>query len=309
MNFDTFKPPIAVISLTDICLLNCSFCNNSKKYSKNNIMELEKFKIIIEKFIEQGIFSFEITPTVGDSIIIENLYEYFDFLENHPKVEKYFWFTSLVSKKQLSKEKFEKIFNNRTKFYTVVSVYSLISTNFFKKTNSTLKKFNIFKSNLDLLLKHVNTTVIVRDRTDFSILESICFKKIVNECKNSNIIFGTNAVDIDRNIIPISERKNICCNFMINFGCFMNGDISMCMYADFYKKNIIGNIFTDDLKEILDNYYYKNINSELCKNCYLYDGIDTDKSDFKSVYNESFKFDSFLGEYKNFRIGGISEIN
>jgi len=298
------KPQIVVITLTDNCALTCSFCNNNKKFK--NVMPFESFKMIIEKFISEGIYSFELTPTVGDSITISNLYQYFDYLEQHPKVNTYFWFTSLVSSHKLSDEEIDRLFLNRKKFYTVVSIYSLHYNNYKVRTQSSKATFNIFDHNLTKLLELnlPKDQLILRNRSEGNRLDEILF---VNKMKEyPEPLWETCSKD---SLNYNGSREQLCCNFYINFGCFLNGDITTCAYADFRKEAIIGNVFNFSLKEILYNYYNKHRDADICKNCMLYDPIEGSNKTPIDEFNESFGFKTFRNREQNFRIGGINEIS
>jgi hypothetical protein len=296
MSVNPFSPKIAVINITDKCILSCDFCNNSKK--NFNVMSLDTFKRVIDNFISLGIFSFEITPTVGDSITVPNLSDYFDILENNPYVRCYFWFTGLAFNNNL-----DSIFFNRKKLYTVISIYGLTEKSFISRTNSSKYIFSIFFKNLNKVFSFSNSTIIFRNRTT-SKFDDTLFSSFASKYSSFNFFFEKLSVDT----FSTSSKTNVCCNFFINFGCFINGDITTCAYADFKKNSIIGNILTDDLSCLsskLSNYYLDFLDMPICSNCSLYDPINYSGSNFSFIFNESFTFNSFIDRSFDFHIGSI----
>lgn len=294
-----FIPKIAVIELTNNCYYNCTFCNKDK--GKMNQMPFETFKVIVNKYIELGVESFELTPTIGDAVVLKDFNKYINYVLS--KNKKVFFFTSLGTL-DFDPEFLKNIFPQHKDFYAVISVYGLTFKAFNKVTTSPLHIFKLFKKNLLYILnefKNTNRTLIFRNRNKN---DEVFFKQLSIKYKCDNFRFETFSGDsncTDKSLIQ--ERDNICCNFIINPGCDIHGNIKGCMYGGYDNNFIIGNVFTDDLNEIYSNYFKKNLENDFCRNCILYDSIelklDCSVQDIKKV---SYTFSSFL-EKENFNIG------
>jgi len=304
---EKFKPRIVVLDLNDPCYLNCNFCPKNSIHHKfmTNSNNLEKIFYIIDYFIELGVQSFEITPTIGDSINNKNIIEILDYIKS--KNKKAFMFTSLLGKD--SSDIIKKIprIIDRPDFYLVISIYGLTKKTFFQKTNSN--DFLNFKKNLFFLLDNFkelsssldNSFLILRNRFNNSVsLDYKLFESLEKKYSNSRILFESYHPDIYK---TNNKYNNICCNFLINFGCNLKGEVRFCNYA--YGAPIIGNIFDGTFNQNdLNKYFEKYLNNEFCKNCILYEEVEN-KHD---IINESYKFKSFKNEGIDFNIGLTKEI-
>jgi len=288
-----FIPKIIVIDLNDPCYLNCSFCPKTKDtvFTKNSFL---KIKILLDYFISFGIESFEITPTIGDSINNPYLIQILDYLLHYNK--KVFMFTSLVGNiKDL------KTIINRPNFYLVISTYGLTKNSFKKHTN--VNKYSNFIMNLLFVLNNFkpkdNNYIIIRNRFDNK-KDSILFKSLINKYQSDNIFFELYHPDITSTKDSSTKDSSVkfCCNFLINFGCDINGDIRFCNYA--FGAPIIGNIFKDNLNDILNNYFQKYLNNSFCSSCILFDEVDLEgkENNYKNNYILSYSFKSFLNNKK-----------
>jgi hypothetical protein len=321
--FNTFKnksfyPKIVVLDLNDPCFMNCSFCPKSSpdiklSYSNKYNNYLNNVYSIIDFFIDLGVQSFEITPTIGDSINNKYLLQILEYINSKNKNS--FMFTSLLGPGK-DIPNIDKIINTPN-FYMVISVYGLTKKTFYKKTKSN--RFQVFKNNLLNVLnlksnnKSKNNFIIIRNRFNNSDLDFKLFNSLKNKYQDSNILFELYHPDIEECSedcsIEIQNRKNICCNFLINFGCDLNGNIRFCNYS--YSAPIIGNIFDGTFsKESLKD-YFKYLDNEFCKNCKLYEPIELEKDiTYDNIVNTSYTFSSFNAERKiNIGLVNLKETN
>ena len=84
------------IEVSNICNLSCKFCAYSKALNKKFIMSNEKFFKIINDATEFGYDTFGLTPITGEVFIDKKFIEKLEFLENHPKVKNYSFFTNFT---------------------------------------------------------------------------------------------------------------------------------------------------------------------------------------------------------------------
>lgn len=91
-------PKVFCVPVTTKCHLRCSFCFNSDEfYSTAEHQSLEEFKGIIDWLVSQKVEYIDITPAVGEALLIPNLEEYLDYLDNS-SIRKYKLITSLAYK-------------------------------------------------------------------------------------------------------------------------------------------------------------------------------------------------------------------
>ena len=298
-----YIPNTFTIELINICKLNCEFCHRLKiNDPKMKVLPFESFKIIIDKCTEFGIYSFELTPPKGEPLLVPNLHLYMDYLENHPKVKNYFFFTGLISK-TYNEEELELIFRNRKKFYAVISVYSLNERDFHLRTNS--KHFKLFFKNFKYLLKNNFENLSIRNRTKSNIdnaLFTSYYKKYDNN--DNRIKFERLSIDTTQE----SKSDKVCSNLFINNGCYINGDITHCIYGDTFCKNIIGNIFNDNLKEVFKDFEQNIKDNKICNNCIVYNELeDYDEKSIINIIDRSYDYKHYITDY-NWRIGNNDTI-
>ena len=102
------------------------------------------------------------------------------------------------------------------------------------------------------------------------------------------------------------EGDKICSNFYINHGCYLNGDITLCIYGG-NNSLIIGNIFKDNLTELFKT-IYKYHDFEYCKICPLYVELeDYEKDNIINILNVSYDYRNYINT-NNWRIGNNDNI-
>ena len=84
------------IPLTEKCHLRCGFCmNNSDIFKRGKHMSLGDFKEIVNWLTDQGVKKVDLTPIVGEPLLVPHLGKILDFLEDNPRITEYDLFTSL----------------------------------------------------------------------------------------------------------------------------------------------------------------------------------------------------------------------
>jgi len=81
---------------TSICNLSCRFCGYRKKRSPKTVMEYERFAAAVDQATGLGYSTFNLTPLTGEVFTDKGLFGKLSFLEQHPKVAGYSFFSNFV---------------------------------------------------------------------------------------------------------------------------------------------------------------------------------------------------------------------
>jgi MoaA/NifB/PqqE/SkfB family radical SAM enzyme len=137
------------IETSSICNLGCKFCAYDKKSSPRVNMSNEMFYETVSQAIDMGFCEFSLTPTTGDIFMDKNAFEKFDYLDEHPKVKGYHFFTNLTL---LDENKINRMLSLKKLSRLTVSVYGHNEETFISITGANQNAYKKLLSNLDLLL-------------------------------------------------------------------------------------------------------------------------------------------------------------
>ncbi len=84
------------IETTGACNLKCRFCAYFKKQAPKVTMSNEFFADCIEQAVELGFHRFNLTPCTGDVYMDKQLYSKLEFLDDHPGVDVYRFYTNFT---------------------------------------------------------------------------------------------------------------------------------------------------------------------------------------------------------------------
>ena len=84
------------IETSSLCNLECVFCAYSKKDLAKIVMPNELFFNIIDQATEMGFDDFGLTPITGEIFMDKRFFEKLEYLETHPKVSSYHFFTNFT---------------------------------------------------------------------------------------------------------------------------------------------------------------------------------------------------------------------
>lgn len=288
-NLKALVPPMIHINVHSTCLLKCEFCAKSNgKYVKYPPITIDRFKECVDKYLDYGTTIFELTPPVGDTIDLDPviLKQYLDYLEENERVEGYFFYTSLVTPKNMSLGDYDFIFN-RKKFLIQISLYAVNRTEFLRRTSGSTKQYHILIDNLHYIIKNINKLQLcVSDRTTYgnalglhnknpmnipTSKPSVAFEHIIPALKSSPRICVSTSVDVlpdhdyKKTTCQTAKNKNkgICLDMLISTGPFPNGKVSLCSWIDSRQEMIKGDIYTEDLAEIYKDYFVGNDGEEV----------------------------------------------
>lgn len=142
------RPDILCIETSSACNLKCRFCAYEKKQSPKISMKDAMFESCITQALELGSRNFELTPTTGDIFMDRHIFNKLQFLEDHPEVEGFHFFTnfSIPSAAQIAR----LVALKKLKVLTI-SIYGHDLDSFIAITKSTEKVYRRLIGNLETL--------------------------------------------------------------------------------------------------------------------------------------------------------------
>ena len=138
------------IETTSLCNLKCRFCAYEKKQSAKVVMPDAMFRDLIEQAVDMGFERFELTPCTGDVFMDKRLFDKLEFLDNHPRVRGYTFFTNFTIPKPRDVERLTRLAKLQ---HLTVSVYGHDLESFIAIAVSTEKVYRRLIANLEALLE------------------------------------------------------------------------------------------------------------------------------------------------------------
>ena len=90
------RTDILAIEPTSACNLKCSFCAYVKKDSPKITMKNDRFAGYVGQAVAMGYRRFHLTPNTGDIFMDRRIFDKLKFLEEHPEVEEYQFYTNFT---------------------------------------------------------------------------------------------------------------------------------------------------------------------------------------------------------------------
>jgi len=311
------------IETSSLCNLECVFCAYVKKHSPKVSMKDAFFKDCIEQAVEMGFTQFELTPCTGDVFMDRHIFTKFQFLEDHPKVESYRFFTNFTIPNRTNVERLLRL--KKLKNLTV-SIYGHDLPSFIAITKSNEKVYDRLRSNLKTLFekldkKHFNLDIGIRSTNDAPRHPASDLMELVERFRERGVRprrahvynnwggFVTQA-DVGGLAIDVTGADTIyksgaCAHLFTTYQIMATGIVNGCACRDVDATLRIGDLNEVPLHKILspDNPAYMQLIEEqqrgafrpVCKSCDYY----------KSIYHmrkihrqDGTKFQS-IEEYKN----------
>src|SRR4051812_34735061 len=122
------------IETSSACNLKCRFCAYTKKSSPTVSMSYDAFVDVVRQAVELGYRRFELTPCTGDVFMDKTIWQKLAFLETHPQVESYEFFTNFTIPKAGAVERLATLRKLR---HLTVSVYGHDLESFLKISGGT----------------------------------------------------------------------------------------------------------------------------------------------------------------------------
>ena len=142
-------PGIFHIETSGACNLKCRFCAYEKKSAPKVSMPNDLFFDCVAQAVALGYTRFDLTPSTGDVFMDKRLFDKFSYLEDHPGVEEYSFFTNLTIPKP---ETLARLIALRKLRQLTISIYGHDLASFIAITKSTENVYRRLLANLEALL-------------------------------------------------------------------------------------------------------------------------------------------------------------
>lgn len=304
----TFIPHIRThlyIEPSSICNLKCAFCAYDKKITPRMNMSNLFFFDVIEQATEMGYEQFGLTPITGELFMDKNVMDKIEYLENHPKVKLFHFFTNFTI---LDEDRIKRLSELSKLAYMAISIYGHDRESFVATTKSTPKAYQHLVNNLRTLYSMCDNfkarlQIYWRTGHYFSLYQKNCdssladiIKKLkadkaihLSFSKHYNNWGGLIAQgDVDELGITIRQAKDIykkgpCALIFYKQQILADGRVNACACRDANATLCIGDLKQTPLKEVLsasNNYYMKLIEEQqkgrfnpICQSCDFYKTI------------------------------------
>jgi MoaA/NifB/PqqE/SkfB family radical SAM enzyme len=306
------------IETSSLCNLECVFCAYVKKQSPKVSMKNEFFQNCVEQAVGMGFTQFELTPCTGDVFMDRHIFKKFEFLEAHPAVEAYRFFTNFTIPKRSDIDRLVRL--TKLKNLTV-SIYGHDLTSFMAITKSTETVYKRLRANLEALLERLgeqnfNLDIGIRTTNDaprhsvsdvMQLLEQ--FRERGVRARRAHVYnnwggYVTQAdvagLAIDVSGAESTYKRGACAHLFTTYQIMATGIVNGCACRDVDATLRIGDLNEAPLHKILspDNPTYTHLIEEqqrgefraVCKACDYYKSIyhmrtnrRKDGSEFQSI--------------------------
>ena len=250
------------IEITNVCNLNCKFC--PKTIREKRYMRVDEFKLIINKIKDYTDYIY--LHIKGEPLMHPNLEEIVDIIaKNNLQI-------NITTNGRLLKDKLDIInskkirqinislhsFNNINEIEDLLNIVDRINNSYISlRLQNDLDNTNT----INLLNKHYNTKIDITKKNNK--LKEKVFLSMDSEFSWPNLN------------LPVISTKGTCKALKEQIGVLVDGTVVSCC-LDNNGDNNLGNIFNDDLNEIINSPKYQDmINgfknnklvSPLCQRC------------------------------------------
>ncbi len=290
------------IETSSYCNLKCRFCAYEKKQSATVSMSNEMFFDCVKQAIDIGFNRFHLTPCTGDVFMDKHSFEKFAYLDSHPQVNGYHFFSNLTIPTQdqlmqlMDLKKFERL---------TISVYGHDEESFVAITKSSPKIYRRLLANLNTILTHIESwpfkiSIGFRSTFDVPAEDSSELMTLLKEFKRAGVgVHASHGVynnwggyitqeDVQGLNIHISSsdwthKNGACVKLFDSVQIMATGIVNACSCRDVDATLRIGDVQKTPLKQIISakNAEYRRIISEqqagkfrpVCSSCDFYRSI------------------------------------
>ena len=143
------RPDLLHVETSSACNLKCRFCAYVKKQSPKVSMPDSFFFDCVRQAVDMGFRRFELTPCTEDDFMDRSLFNKLEFLERHPEVQGYEFFTNFTIPKPKAVERLIGLEKLR---HMTISVYGHDLDSFVAIAQSTPNVYRRLIANLETLL-------------------------------------------------------------------------------------------------------------------------------------------------------------
>lgn len=320
------------IETTGVCNQSCRFCAYSKKAVGKVVMPMAMFQEIVSQSVEMGFSFFNLTPLTGEVFMDKHFINRMQYLDRHPKVEGYSFYTNFVVP---SKQQIEELFKLRKLKSVHVSLYGHDEKSFCDLTQQSTKQYYRLVRNLKYLYDLYNENSFFNFGMSWRTIPSFVFDKvpdsqlqeIVWEIRNKyqiriedmplydnwgGLITNKDVKDMGLRVKDgsLTYKKGLCTLIIDRVAVLADGRVNACACRDVNGSLVIGNVKENSLSDILSikNSLYENLIQEqmdnkfkaACKECSYYRSIYQPlNGDFKEQYYNLDQVKKFLGRVTN----------
>ena len=148
------------IETSSFCNLKCRFCAYNKKQSPKVSMTDEFFVDCVRQALDMGYRRFELTPCTGDVFMDRHILNKLEFLDAHPDVIGYSFFTNFTIPQP---KHIERLIRLQKLGRITISIYGHDLETFIAITRSTEKVYKRLLSNLKMLFARLGENKFVID--------------------------------------------------------------------------------------------------------------------------------------------------
>jgi uncharacterized Fe-S cluster-containing radical SAM superfamily protein len=290
------------IETTSACNLKCRFCAYEKKTSPKVSMANDTFADVVEQAIRLGFDRFHLTPCTGDAFMDRRLFEKLVFLDEHPKVREYHFFSNLTIP---TRDQLMRLMNLKKFERMTISVYGHDEASFVAITKASPKIYRRLLANLETILEHLDRwpfRVSIGHRSSFDAAsdDASDLMKLLGRFEKAGIavnashgmynnwggyITQADVAGLNMHVTPADDKvkAGACVKLFDSVQVMATGIVNACACRDVDATLAIGNIRSKPLAEIISakNAEYRKIIDEqqagkfrpVCASCDFYRSI------------------------------------
>lgn len=288
------------IEPTNLCNLKCKFCAYPKVTYKKQALPMSMFEKTINMATDYGFNNFGLTPITGEVFADKTIQEKFQFLESHPKVQSFSFYSNFIP---ASPEKIDLLLKLKKLARMSISLYGHDFKSFSLLTGGGRRQYDrlvkniayLFdqrkESNFDLEIALRSTKDFDRENASSSLWDvvekfgdSVSLTGITEYDNWGGLITEKDLVGIDVDLISKPVKKiGACALIFYKNQVHSDGKVNACACRDVTRSMEIGDLNTQTFFEI---YSIKNKKlmglieaqqrgefSQICHNCSFYRSI------------------------------------
>jgi len=291
------------IEPSSACNLKCSFCAYPKKDSPKISMKNDRFADYVDQAVAMGYRRFHLTPSTGDIFMDRHIFDKLDFLERHPGVREYMFYTNFTIS---DAEDTARLIELKKLKSMCISVYGHDADSFVKVAKSSHKIYLRLMRNLETLLPLVGQRpgvfhVAIRSTRDMPRGPSTDLLMMLERYKDAGVPVKRSRLyhswggkiapgDLDGLEIDVVDAKSIykngaCSLLFTGIQIMSTGFVHACACVDVDATLQIGDLNEQPLSEIVStrNPLYMGLIEEQQRG--LFRGVCQECSFYKSIYH------------------------
>ncbi len=310
------------VETSSVCNLNCRFCAYSKKQSPKVQMANELFFDCVEQAVAMGYRKFSLTPMTGDVFMDKRLFEKLEFLDAHPDVDGYEFFTNFTLP---DAPRIDRLMALKKLRRLEISIYGHDERSFIAITDSEAKLYQRLLENLAYLLQ-------VADRRSFELRLGLRSERRIPPADSSRLLrmlerykaagirvrksriynnwggYVSSAdvagLDIDITSADGLFKKGPCTLLFTDVQVLATGLVNACACRDVDMTLCIGDLKQQPLKQIISarNPVYMELIREqqrdsfrpVCRSCDFYKSIYRNRSSNRKEGLQTLSLSEFL---------------